>query len=123
MNEFEFLVIEWRAHPQGDSLKGFATFKLPSGMIVHDCAFHQREGGQRWLAMPSRTYTREDGSTAWQPVIDFVNSATSQRFQKLAKDALDLYFKLHPPSVEADPTVITDDDEDWAASTTAVKTK
>lgn len=63
--EPEFTVTDWRPLRKGTSLRGFVTLTLPSGMIVHDVTYHQRDDGARWVGLPARQYQNADGSTTW----------------------------------------------------------
>jgi len=89
--EPEFVVSEWRECRKGDSLRGFLTLTLPSGMTLHDCSYHRREDGASWIGMPARQYTKQDGTTAWFRLVDFSDKDGHARFQKLAREAIDRY--------------------------------
>jgi hypothetical protein len=60
-------------------------------MVLHDCTYYQRQDGARWIGLPARQYTKQDGSTAWARLIDFADRDAYARFQKLAKEAVDRY--------------------------------
>lgn len=110
-------VVEWRPCQKGDSLQGFLTLQLPSGLTLHDCTYHQRPDGARWLGLPARQYTKQDGTTAWVRLVDFADKAAHARFQDLALSAVDRYFSEHPAqnavvaaNRSTDSTMITDTD-------------
>ena len=47
-------VVEWRPCQKGDSLQGFLTLQLPSGLTLHDCTLPtgpvmNASKGPRWL--------------------------------------------------------------------------
>jgi|SRR6516225_654162 hypothetical protein len=88
----EFVVSEWRECKKGNSLQGFLTLTLPSGMSLHDCSYHRRKDGSRWIGLPARQYQKSDGTTAWFPLIAFPDKTDHARFQKLAREAVDRYF-------------------------------
>jgi hypothetical protein len=91
----EFEVIEFRPRRKGESLQGFLILRLPSGLTLHDCTLHQRAGGARWIGLPARSYTKQDGSTAWAHIVDFADKDAHAEFQRLAKAAVDCYFAGH----------------------------
>jgi hypothetical protein len=93
--EPQFEVVEFCPQRKGESLRGFVSLRLPSGMVLHDCTLHERAGGARWIGLPARQYTQKDGTTAYQRLVDFASKEAHARFQKLAKDAVDKYFAEH----------------------------
>ena len=82
----EILVSSWRAH-QKNTLRGFLTLTLPSGLVIHDCTFHERDGS-RWIGLAARQFKKEDGSIGYAPLIEFTSSESRQRFQAAALDAV-----------------------------------
>jgi hypothetical protein len=85
----EIVVSEWKAHRK-NTLLGFASLSLPSGLIIRNVCLHERNG-KRWLNMPARPYKREDGTDGWQPMVEFADGGARGRFQTAALAALDLY--------------------------------
>ena len=79
---------------KGESLQGFATLQLPSGLVLHDCAFHEGGNGAGWIGMPARSYTTKDGNTSWQRLVDFADRHSHEKFQQAALAALDEYFAM-----------------------------
>ena len=77
----QFVASDWRARSQ-NSLRGFFTLTLPSGLILKECSLHEKEGA-RWVGMPARQYEK-DGAKAWAKIIDFASKAAAQEFQQLA---------------------------------------
>ncbi|HEY7306265.1 MAG TPA: hypothetical protein VH601_19225 [Bryobacteraceae bacterium] len=88
----EIAVSNWRECRKGDSLQGFITLTLPSGMVLHDATYHQRTDGSRWIGLPGRPYRKADGTEAWTRIIDFVDKAAHKRFQEAVLGALDEHF-------------------------------
>jgi hypothetical protein len=89
--EAEFEVVEYRALAKGESLQGFLSLRLPSGMVIRDLSYHERSDGARWISMPARRYKKADGTAAYTPIIDFASKEARNRFQELARAALDSY--------------------------------
>jgi hypothetical protein len=83
----ELSISNWKAH-QKNSLQGFFTLTLPSGMVVHNCSFHRKDGS-RWIGLPARQFTKPDGSVSYSPLIEFVSDEDRRRFQIAALGALD----------------------------------
>lgn len=82
-------VIKWRAHTK-NTLRGFISLKLPSGLVIHDMTLHEKEG-RRWVGLPSRSYQDNDGETQWIPVVECPDRSDRDRFNELALAALDAY--------------------------------
>jgi hypothetical protein len=69
-----------------NTLRGFADLRLDSGLILHECALHQR-GGEEWVGLPSRSFTGNDGTTKWTPIVEVTKEAKAS-FQRQALDAI-----------------------------------
>ena len=52
-------LVEWRARQQ-NTLRGFATVELPSGLIIRDVAIHEK-AGKWWASLPARPQLDADG--------------------------------------------------------------
>lgn len=58
-----------------NTLKGFIEVEMPSGMIIKNLTYHRKSDGEKtseWLGLPSKEYTKQDGSKGWADQIDFV---------------------------------------------------
>lgn len=80
-----------------NSLRGFCTVCLPSGMILHDVAIHVSNGS--WWASPAskpqlnregQAMKDDMGKIKYQPIISFESKATRDRFSTSVIDALRL---------------------------------
>jgi hypothetical protein len=73
-----------------NSLRGFVSLRLPSGLTLHDCSWHQQPDGREWIGLPSRSYQVADSTTKWAPIVEFDADATRERqaFQRLALEAV-----------------------------------
>ena len=87
----ELLVTNWKAY-QKNTLQGFLSLTLPSGLLLHNLTFH-RKGGARWIGLPARQYAKEDGTTTYTPLIEFTTKEVRQRFQQAALAALDAFLE------------------------------
>jgi hypothetical protein len=64
-----------------NTLRGFFDVELPSGMVLCGCTLHEREG-KRWVGLPAKPYTKDDGSQSWVKIVDFVDRARAKQFQE-----------------------------------------
>lgn len=83
-------IIAWKPYKK-NTLCGFLSLSLPSGMIIHDCTLHEKNNS-RWIGLPGKPYDKPDGTKAYSPIIEIPNRDTSDRFQAIALAALDQYF-------------------------------
>jgi hypothetical protein len=82
--------IRFRPHEK-NTLKGFADLELSRvGLVLRDCTWHQKDD-REWIGFPARSYEK-DGTTAWQPIIEFAEGAKEARaqFQQQAIEAIHL---------------------------------
>lgn len=92
----EMTVAEWKPMRRGESLRGFLTLVLPSGMQLHECTLHQRETGARWIGLPAKQFTKPDGTVQWTRIVDFTEQTTYSNFQRQALKAVDGYLAQLP---------------------------
>lgn len=102
MNQEGMEVVSFREMRKGQSLQGFFSVALPSGLRLIDLAYHQRKDGARWISMPAKSYEKADGVTSWVPMVDFSGKAARERFTTQALQALDNYLNSRKPSVNED---------------------
>ena len=76
----------WKPFQRG-SLQGFASICLPSGLVLHDCAYHER-ADRRWVYLPSRRRRLDDGIVSWQPLIEFADRSEQDKFDREAVMAI-----------------------------------
>jgi DNA-binding cell septation regulator SpoVG len=82
----DFLITNWKAHRK-NTLQGFLSITLPSGLVIHNCTLHE-SSGVRWIGLPARPYTKDDGSTSYATLIEFSTAETRHRFQTAALEAV-----------------------------------
>jgi DNA-binding cell septation regulator SpoVG len=90
----EISVSNWKAHEKR-TLRGFLTLTLPSGLVIHNCMLHEKDG-KRWIALPSRQYKNAEGSPTYTPLIEFATKDARQRFQEAALKAVELFSEGAP---------------------------
>ena len=83
----EIVISEWRAHSK-NTLRGFFTATLPSGMVLHNLMLHEK-GDSRWIGFPAREWTDQQGQKQFARFIEFASRAAADRFRELVLDALD----------------------------------
>jgi DNA-binding cell septation regulator SpoVG len=69
-----------------NTLRGFADLELDSGIIIHDLTLHEKDG-KRWVGMPARSFTGNDGATKWTPIVEVAEHARAS-FQRQALAAI-----------------------------------
>jgi hypothetical protein len=75
--------------PRGCQILNFRAFEkntLPSGMVLCGCTLHEKEG-KRWIGLPAKPYTKDDGSQSWAKIVDFIDRDKAKRFQELVLPA------------------------------------
>ena len=77
-----------------NTLRGFIQVELPSGMIVKDITWHQRDD-REWLGLPARQYEKEDGSMGYANQVDFVDKTTYWNFVDQVLTALKRYLAIN----------------------------
>ena len=82
-----FMVKEWRPYVK-NTLQGFLSLELPSGLVLHGFTLHQKNGS-RWVSPPAKEFTKADGTKSWVPQIDFVSKEVREKFQAEALRAVD----------------------------------
>jgi hypothetical protein len=80
--------------PSSSSLRGFVDLHLPSGLVIHVCSVHERDGS-RWLGMPTKPQIgqhrkdAETGKLTYSRVVEIVNKALRVRFHAAALAAVE----------------------------------
>ena len=87
-------VVSLRRLERGESMKAVLSLETASGIRLIDCIFHERNGS-KWVSMPAKSYTKDDGGTAWIPLIDFSSRAVRDAFVKQAVTAVEKYLAEH----------------------------
>ena len=67
-----FYVSNWKA-PEKNTLRGFFSLTLPSGIVIHNCTLHQRKQSQS-IGLPARPYKTVDGNSAYTSLIEFATT-------------------------------------------------
>jgi hypothetical protein len=85
----KFIAFDFKDVRKGDSLQGFVTLELPSHLVIKDCAYHCREDGRRWIGLPGKPFTKQDGTTSYVNILDFSSKEAKNKFQRMALEAVD----------------------------------
>lgn len=83
-----------------NTLRGFCTVILPSGMVIHDVMLHEK-GDTRWVQFPAREYVNTQGEKQFARFIEFTNRGIADRFRDQVIAALDRYFSTQAHDAEA----------------------
>ena len=78
-----------------NTLRGFTRARMPSGVIFHDCAVHEKNGAW-WVSPASKPIIGRDGAqikdtagkSIWSPVVSFASKELRDRFSVAVLDAL-----------------------------------
>ena len=87
----ELLVTNWKPCEK-NTLRGFLSLTLPSGLVLKDCTLHQKDGA-RWIGLPSKKYSKPDGSIGYSPLVEFNDGNTRRRFKAAALAAVDRFME------------------------------
>ena len=79
-------ISQWKTHER-NSLRGFFTATLPSGLVLHSLMLHERNG-HRWISFPAREWLQQ-GEKQFSRYVEFVDRATADRFRDSVLAALD----------------------------------
>jgi hypothetical protein len=61
------------------ALRGFFDVELPSGLKLNSCTLLEKDG-KRWIGLPSREYTKTDGTKAYQPIVEIPDREARDKF-------------------------------------------
>ena len=85
----KIIISDWKPHSK-NTLRGFFTATLPSGLVFHDLMLHEREGA-RWIAFPAREWTDQLGAKQYTRFIEFRDPGCRNRFRDEMLAALDAH--------------------------------
>jgi hypothetical protein len=83
-----FRISNWKPFEK-NTLRGFFTLTLPSGMVLHQCSYFVK-GDSRWIGLPSQKFAKKDGSVTYTPMVEFTSREVADKFRDQAVAALDL---------------------------------
>jgi hypothetical protein len=79
-------ISDWKALNK-NTLRGIFTLALPSGMAIHGCMLHVKNGS-RWIGLPAKEY-QVNGERKFSRLIEFTSKDRHERFQAEVLTALD----------------------------------
>jgi hypothetical protein len=80
-------ISNWKAFSK-NTLRGFFSLTLDSGMTVHKCSLHEKNG-QRWIGLPTEKYAKRDGTVAYSVLVEFTSRQVGDNFRKQVIAALE----------------------------------
>jgi hypothetical protein len=87
-NGYRSIVIAgWKPHLK-NTLRGFFSATMPSGIVIHDLMLHEANG-KRWIGLPARAYTDASGQQTYCRIVEFVDRTTADKFRDAVLSALD----------------------------------
>src|SRR5262249_39001442 len=79
-----------------NTLRGFVTLHLPSGLVLRDCTYH-RQGESEWIGLPGKPQLDAEGrhrrdhdtnKALYSPVVEIPDRRARERFQAAALGAV-----------------------------------
>ena len=72
---------------KSNTLQGFATLQMDSGLIIKECALHSKDGSE-WVGLPSKPQIDKDGNARrddngkirYTPMVEFVSKEIGQKW-------------------------------------------
>lgn len=61
------------------ALIGFFDVTLPSGMKLKGCTLLEKDG-KKWIGLPSREWTKADGTKSYVPIIEIPDRDARDKF-------------------------------------------
>ena len=98
-------LVEWKLLAR-NTLRGFATVTLPSGLTIRDVSVHA-SNGKHWASLPSKPIIGTDGvakrdettgKIRYTPLLEWPDRATADRFSAAVIDAIEAQ---HPGAVRS----------------------
>ena len=79
-----------------NTLRGFFTLELDSGLVIKDCSVHVRDDGRKWFAFPAKPQLDKDGKALrdgsgkvlYANIIAIDDRRRSDKLQQLVLEAL-----------------------------------
>lgn len=82
-----FVISNWKAFSK-NTLQGFFTVTMPSGLILHSCSLHIKNAS-RWVGLPSQKFTDKNGVTGYTAMVEFTSREAQDKFRDLVMEALE----------------------------------
>jgi|ERR1035437_1741598 hypothetical protein len=73
---------DWTPYTK-NTLPGFFTLELPSGLVIHSLTLHVK-ADSRWVGMPGQKFIKDDGTVSYTPILDFADRHAADRFRDQA---------------------------------------
>ena len=81
---------------------------IPWKMTLKEIMIFQK-GAQRWITLPSKQFTNEEGQVKYSELVVFDNEAIKNRFRNQIMDAIDKYLEANPDMKQEDVIKQSDD--------------
>lgn len=73
------------------ALRGHANLELPDiGLHLYGCALFEKDG-RRWISLPTRDYTGQDGKKAYLKMGSFPDKTIADQFNSAAITAIEAF--------------------------------
>lgn len=94
------VILEWRPFTR-NTLRGFFSVELASGLVLHGCALHIGSDSE-WIGLPSAPQIQNgvavlhNGKIAYRPMVEIPDRARRDAFNEIILEAL----REHPDAGE-----------------------
>jgi hypothetical protein len=93
---------DWRPL-QKNTLLGFFSLELASGLVLRDCALHQKND-RRWVSLAAKLQLNPDGTprigdkgkALYSPIVEIPDPARREAFQRAAVSAIEKLRRERP---------------------------
>jgi len=97
-----FVARDWR-RVERNTLKGFFSLELPSGLVLHECTLHQKND-RRWIGLAAKPQLNPDGTPRigdkgkplYSPIVEVPDPARRESFQRAAITAIQKLIREGP---------------------------
>ncbi len=98
-------IVEQFVAVQRHTLRGFCRIRMPSGMVLHDVAIHQKGEAAAWAAPASKPQLDRDGNVKragdgkiqYVPIVAF---ASRELRDKFSKQVIEAVRRTHPEAFD-----------------------
>jgi hypothetical protein len=80
-------IFNWKPY-QRNTLRGFFSVELPSGLVIHKCTLHVK-ANSRWIGFPAERYKKSDGEVGYAILLEFRSRDIADRFRDVILAAFD----------------------------------
>jgi hypothetical protein len=84
-------ILDWRSLEK-NTLRGFFSAQLPSGLIIHEMMLHEK-GESQWIAFPAKEWINPAGEKKYTCLLEFASRERADQFKHAVLAALQRFFE------------------------------